>query len=318
LRIIYDVPMGRFVFGPVPSRRLGFSLGVDIIPKKICSFDCIYCQIGKTTKKAVARASYFDTDEIVGEVTEALSQAPHVDYVSLSGSGEPTLNADLGRIIGKIRERTKVPVAVITNGSLLFLEDVRRDLSSADVVLPSLDAASEDIFRYINRPHGMIEIETIVEGLSAFRHGYEGQIWLEIMLVKDVNDDPEELRALRTIVNSLRLDRIQLNTITRPPSELIGSALSHDSLIAVRDFFGSNCEIISRFEKRVKKHLEKDWTEMVLQILGRRSLSLDDIVKITGCTFEEAREKLEGLEREGAVERHYFGNGVYYVTQKGH
>jgi wyosine [tRNA(Phe)-imidazoG37] synthetase (radical SAM superfamily) len=308
--------MGRFVFGPVPSRRLGFSLGVDIIPKKVCSFDCIYCQIGKTTRKLVERASYFDTDEIVNEVIEALSQAPHVDYISLSGSGEPTLNADLGRIIGKLKERTRVPVAVITNGSLLFLQDVRRDISAADVVLPSLDAASEDIFRYINRPHGIIEMESIVEGLSAFRHAYEGQIWLEIMLVKDVNDDPDELKALRTIVNSLRLDRVQLNTITRPPSELIGSSLSHEGLTAARDFFGGNCEIISRFEKKVKRHPDKEWTEMVLQILGRRSLSLDDIVKITGCTFDEAKKKLDDLEHEGTIERHYFGNGVYYMSRK--
>lgn len=203
----------RYVFGPVPSRRLGYSLGVDIIPPKYCTYDCIYCQIGKTTDKDIRRKSFYDPGLVADEVAGTVAST-RVDVITFSGSGEPTLNSDLGTMIRKVKEKVDTPVAVITNGSLLHEKDVRADLAEADVVLPSLDAVTEEVFRKVNRPQSFLDIGKIIEGLKEFRAGYAKPIWLEIMLIKNINDDPDELRRMVEIVSSLGVDRIQLNTVT--------------------------------------------------------------------------------------------------------
>ena len=305
--------MGKYVFGPVPSRRLGFSLGVDTIRSKYCSFDCIYCQIGKTTFLEIERRKFFDPDEITDEVIKRLSEVKRVDFVTFSGSGEPTLNSDLGYMIREIKKRTRVPIAVITNGSLLFLEEVRRDLLEADVVLPSLDAASDDIFHYINRPHPLIGVPAMIKGLKEFRKMYKGEIWLEIMMIRGVNDDPEELREFKKILDDVDVDRIQLNTVTRPPSEEEAGAMDSASLDKVCRFFGDRCEVVSAFEGAVGQ-VEDDagWEESVLAMLERRSMSLEDIVKVTGMPYLKAKGRLSVMERNGAVKGYYFGDSIFY------
>ncbi len=209
----YFFHMAQFVFGPVPSRRLGFSLGVDIIPYKYCCYDCIYCQVGKTTNVEMTRKSFVDPFAVVEEIIDKVNKTERVDYISFSGSGEPTLNADLGKMIEETKKATTIPVAVITNGALLYQPDVRKDLLLADVILPSLDAISEDIFRYINRPHSLNEVDTIIRGLKLMRKEYTGKIWLEVMLIKNVNDTEEELGKLKEIVSDLNVDKLQLNTV---------------------------------------------------------------------------------------------------------
>ncbi|MCX5803232.1 MAG: radical SAM protein [Proteobacteria bacterium] len=308
--------MSRFVFGPVPSRRLGFSLGVDIIPKKYCSFDCIYCQIGKTTNKEILRKGFFNPYEIVKEVIEKASISKHIDFITFSGSGEPTLNSNIGLMINEIKKRINIPVSVITNGSLLFKEDVRNDLKTADIVLPSLDAASEDIFRYINRPHSLIELSLLTKGLKEFRDEYRGKIWLEIMLIKGINDDIEELKKFKDILKYLNVDKIQLNTVTRPPSEEIKGRIKKTELEEISKFFGNNCEVICTFEKIIVKNEKEDWTEMVLDILKRRSLSLDDIVKITGVSFSKAKNQLHVMEKKGKIKSFHFGEGIFYLKNE--
>jgi wyosine [tRNA(Phe)-imidazoG37] synthetase (radical SAM superfamily) len=308
--------VSRYVFGPVPSRRLGFSLGVDIIPGKYCCFDCIYCQIGKTTNHEIERKSFFDPYKIVSEVIEKVNTSDHIDYITFSGSGEPTLNSDLGLMIDEIKRSVDIPISVITSGALLSQEDVRKDLSGVDVVLPSLDAVSEDIFRYINRPHLMIEIQSIISGLELLRRDYRGQIWLEIMLVKDINDDKEELRKIKEVIGSIRADKVQLNTVTRPPSEEITGRLTREELEEVCEFFGDTCEIISTFEKPPVQHEEKEWSKTVLDILKRRSLSLDDIVKITGISFYKAKNRLKLMENEGHIKSYHFHDTIYYMINR--
>ncbi|MBA4417704.1 MAG: radical SAM protein [Syntrophus sp. (in: bacteria)] len=307
--------MNRYAFGPVPSRRLGFSLGVDAIPAKYCTFDCIYCQIGKTTCLEIERKGFFDPFEIVHEVINTINEVKHVDFVTFSGSGEPTLNSDLGLMIREIKKRTDSPVAVITNGSLMCNEEVRKDLLAADVVLPSLDGVSDDIFRYINRPHALIVIDTIIEGLKTFRQEYDGQIWLEIMMIKDVNDEPEELRKFKDIINQLKPDKIHLNTVTRPPAEEIRGKMEVDDLEKVCRYFGEKCEIICTFEKSIEDYGSAEgWELRVLDILKRRSMSLDDIVKITGISHLKAKSRLSILEYEGRIKGYHFGDNVYYVS----
>jgi wyosine [tRNA(Phe)-imidazoG37] synthetase (radical SAM superfamily) len=305
--------MGKFTFGPVPSRRLGFSLGVDIIPRKICTFDCIYCQLGKTTNQEIKRESFFDAHEIVDEIITKVKHLSHIDHITFSGSGEPTLNSDIGWMISEIKKNLKIPVAVITNGSLLNDKEIRDDLNMADVVLPSLDAASEDIFRYINRPHSLIELSAIIEGMKRFRDTYKGTIWLEIMLIKNVNDSIEELGRLKKIVEYLGVEKVQLNTVIRPPVDKTTDSISKTELNKISEYFGYRCEVICNFEKEVKKNDEDDWTEMVLDILKRRSLTLNDIVKITGTPEHKVKNKLINMETEGKIKQFHFEDNIFYI-----
>jgi wyosine [tRNA(Phe)-imidazoG37] synthetase (radical SAM superfamily) len=306
--------MQEFVFGPVPSRRLGFSLCVDIIPRKYCSFDCIYCQVGKTTQKEVERRSFSDPGLIVKQVVERVEEGRHIDFISLSGSGEPTLSADIGEIIRAIKRKTPIPLAVITNGSLLFREDVRRDIAAADVVLPSLDATGDAIFERINRPHPALSFTQLVEGLRAFRRGYKGKIWLEIMLIKGINNGVEQLAIFKQIVSGLSADKVQLNTIARPPLEEAAHGLDDAELLSLAHALGNGCEIIPAFEGRSRAQKAEQWRESVLATLKRRSLSLDDIVRTTGVSPTEARAGLDRLVEEGKIRLVRFNDEWFYVA----
>ena len=307
--------MRKFVFGPVPSRRLGFSLGVDIIPRKYCNFDCIYCQVGKTTEKNVARRAFLEEKEVVNEVIAAVHAADKVDFVTFSGSGEPTLNKNLGTMIREIKKSIDTPIAVITNSTLLSFEEVRDDLMDADVVLPSLDAASEQMFQRINRPQPGINLIEIIDGIKVFRKCYRGLIWLEIMLIKGMNDSSEDLRKMRDILYDLNVDKIHLNTVTRPPCESITDRMELEELEQIRSFFGDKCEVISPFEKdgSIHKHYE-DWVETLLDILKRRALTLRDIVAITGVKSSVIKKTLRSMQKKGLIKDYYSGTEVYYIT----
>ncbi len=304
--------MSKFTFGPVPSRRLGFSLGVDIIPRKYCSFDCIYCQVGKTTDKEIERRSFFDPKAIVDEIVSESKQRNNIDVVTFSGSGEPTLNADIGWMIRETKKRLKLPVCVITNSSLLFDEKVRSDLNAADTVLPSLDAVSGEAFESINRPHPEITIDKVIEGLRLFRAAYKGKMLLEIMLVKGANVAPEELEKMRLVIEGICPDKIQLNTVTRPPTEETASGVSRVALKKACAFFGDRCEIICKFEKKPRRDAGYLQADSLSDILSRRSLTLDDVVKITGITTKEARKTLQQLEGEGKIKSTSVGSRLFY------
>ena len=206
--------MTRYVFGPVPSRRLGRSLGVDLTPFKTCSYDCIYCQLGRTTRRRSTK-EWIPLDRIVAQLPERLTSQP--DYITLSGSGEPTLYSRVGELIARIKTLTDVPVAVLTNGSLLWQEALRGQLFQADLVVPSLDAGSEAMFQAVNRPHEQISFGQMVDGLVAFRQEFKGAYWLEVMVVGGYTATVEEIGKLAVCVDRIRPDRVQLNTVTRPP-----------------------------------------------------------------------------------------------------
>jgi wyosine [tRNA(Phe)-imidazoG37] synthetase (radical SAM superfamily) len=304
--------MGRFTFGPVPSRRLGFSLGVDLVPRKRCSFDCIYCQVGKSADREVERRSFFNPEDIVREIASEVKRQRNIDVITFSGSGEPTLNLDIGWIIKETKERVKLPVSVITNSSLLADEKVRLDLGLSDVVLPSLDAVSEDVFVQINRPHSKIKIDDIIQGLKRFKAEYKGKVWLEIMLVKGVNDKTEELEKMKRVIEYIGADKIQLNTVTRPPAEESARGLGSPALKKICASFGDGAEIICKFKKKAKKVDTRLKFEMVSSILSRRSLTLDDIVRITGVTVDEARKSLQDMENQGRIKGARTGGATFY------
>src|SRR4030042_7030693 len=198
------------IFGPVPSRRLGRSLGIDLIPSKTCTYDCLYCQVGRTTEKTITRKSWVNIDEVIAELKTKLLAKP--DYITLSGSGEPTLFDGCGRLIEKIKQITNIPVAVITNGSLLFMPEVRKELLAADVVMPSLDAGDEETFKKINRPCSRITFDKMLQGLIDFRKEFKGKYWLEVFLVAGLNDSDEQIDKIAACIEKIQPDKVQLNT----------------------------------------------------------------------------------------------------------
>lgn len=282
-----------YVFGPVPSRRLGRSLGLDITPYKTCTFDCVYCQLGRTTERTVQRKEYVPKDPVLSELKEFLDEiGEDIDYITFAGSGEPTLHSKIGEMIDAIKTMTDIPVVVITNGSLLFREDVRSDLLNADIVLPSLDAATESMFHAVNQPHESLEVGKIIEGLRIFRETFEGEFWLEIMVVKGMNDPEEEISALVDAVSRINPDRVQLNTVVRPSAEDVEAA-GRDEMIRIRERFGENAEIIADVGIGVRAD--------ILPLLQRRPLTIDEISGALRVHRNEAAKYLRELVEQGEV-----------------
>lgn len=295
------------IYGPVPSRRLGLSLGVDIVPMKTCSFSCIYCQVGKTLQTILSRREYISANEVLHELEDYFKKDLKPDWVTFSGSGEPTLNSGIGEIIKGIRTLTDIPICVITNGTLLWDPQVRLDIIDADAVMPSLDSAIEETFRKLCRPHPDLKIKKIIDGLADFRKMYHGKIWLEILFVEGINDSPEELEELREIVKRILPDSIQLNTVARPPAESFAKPLSRERLEEIRYFFGEKAEIIASF---IKDSVMSEKVEMndVREYLKRRPGSVDDISAALSVEKSYLEEILENLSESGEIRiNKYFG-----------
>ncbi len=291
-----------YLFGPVPSRRLGRSLGVDIVPMKTCTLDCVYCQLGKTSEKTLERRNYVPVDAVIAELKAAIEASLKADYITISGSGEPTLNSRLGRLIEEIKKITNIPVAILTNGTLFTDPAVREDCSHADVVLPSLDAGDEVTFRKINRPHKNLSFDNIVQGLIAFRQEFAGQIWLEVFFVEDINTDIEQIHRIKTIIEKLRPDKIQLNTTARPTAEQSIKPVSQQKLQWIAEQLGPNTEVISAIEQ--DHHIQSTTTkaETVLAMLKRRPCSLEDICSGLGLVPNEAIKHIAHLQQKGLIE----------------
>jgi len=307
----------RFLYGPVPSRRLGRSLGVDLIPYKYCTFDCIYCQLGKTTNKTVTRDRYIPPEEILNEIKRFLNEETFpIDYISLSGSGEPTLNSGIREVIEGIKRITKIPVAVITNSSLIYLDEVKKDVFNADLVLPSLDAVSLNIFNKINRPNKELSLNKIIEGLIEFRKIYKGIIWLEILFCKGINDREDEISNMIEVVEKINPDKIHLNTVIRPPTEKWAKPLSHDEMEKIRALFGSKASIISEFDRHHLDIIETNIEKEILRILERRPLSLVDISKLIGISPELLKKIIDPLIYNGKIEESNFGGSLFYEIKR--
>jgi wyosine [tRNA(Phe)-imidazoG37] synthetase (radical SAM superfamily) len=303
----------KYIFGPVPSRRLGRSLGVDLIPYKTCTFDCIYCDVGRTTHKTISRQLFVSSEEIQRELELTLSilnKKP--DYITLSGSGEPTLNNNIGEIIRKIKEVTSIPIAVLTNGSLLSMDEVRKDLQEADIVLPSLDAITPALFEYINRPYPSLKIEEIISGLIQFRKQYRGQIWLEILFCRGVNDGKEEIKKLKEVIEKIQPDKVQLNTSVRPPAEDFAFPLTFKQLEAIGKRFGNIAEVVSEFMGPMGDHFDSDKDAEIIQLIKRRPCTTEDISKALGLRIDEVVKYLDHLTKTGAIRYRMYEHRCYY------
>jgi wyosine [tRNA(Phe)-imidazoG37] synthetase (radical SAM superfamily) len=235
-----------------------------------------------------------------------------IDHLSLAGSGEPTLHSKIRSIIEGLKKITSIPVAVITNGFLLWEAEVREDLLQADIILPSLDAVSQEVFVRINRPRSGVSIDKVIEGMVEFRKVYKGQIWLEILFCKDINDGKEELMRMKNVVDRIQPDFIHLNTVIRPPSEKWVVPLSQKEMEKIQVFFGEKASVISEFDRHPSSLLEKDIKEEILKILGRRPLSLSDLSKSMGIPQNELDKSIKPLTREGKIKTRIFSGSVYY------
>lgn len=238
----------KYIYGPVKSRRLGLSLGVSLTPYKLCTFDCVYCQLGRSTEKSIARKEYVSIQEILDELKAWLANNPGeakgLNYVTLSGSGEPTLNIKAGELISQIKSITPVPLAVLTNSSLLSDPGLRRELLPADLIVPSLDAATAEVFARIDRPSEGISIEKIISALVSLRQEFRGKIWLEAMLVRGINDDLRQIKKMKEATDAINPDKITLNSPVRSTAEPGIFAVDKSKLKKIRDIFGDKCEII--------------------------------------------------------------------------
>lgn len=296
-----SVKPGNYIFGPVPSRRLGLSLGVDIIPFKVCPLDCVYCQLGRTTTGTTERREYAPVDAVLNELKQCLGEGVEADYITLSGSGEPTLHIAVAELITGIKKLTNIPVAILTNGVLFDDSDVRRQCLGADVVLPSLDAGDNETFRRINRPCGNISIENVISGLAAFRDEFKKQIWLEVFLVEGLNTDPKQIADIRAGIEKIRPDKVQLNTSVRPTADINVERVDYEKLQVIAEQLGGNCEIVAGFKYIHKgKNLEAN-AENILTMLKRRPCSLDDICSALGLHRNEAGKYLGELKRRRAI-----------------
>ncbi len=238
----------RYIYGPVNSRRLGLSLGLSLTPHKVCDFDCVYCQLGRTLERSLERKEYLKIDEIVAEVNSWIANNPEsvksLSFITLSGSGEPTLNSGIGLLIDSLKKIIAVPVAVITNSSLLADEQVRRQISGADLIVPSLDAVTEEAFQKIDRPAEGVNLLEIIEGLVNLRKEFKGRIWLEVMLVKGVNDNLAHTRRLKEVIERINPDKVQLNSPVRCTAEENVEPLDAKHLERIKELLGEKCEIV--------------------------------------------------------------------------
>jgi len=309
----------KYIFGPVPSRRLGRSLGVDLIPYKTCTFDCIYCDVGRTTRKTTSRQSYVPPEEIQGELEFSLSVLEKKpDYITLSGSGEPTLNTNIEEIVQRIKEITSIPIAILTNSSLFSLDEVRSDLSEADLVLPSLDAITPALFEYINRPAPSLKIEEIISGLIQFRSQYRGQIWLEILFCRGVNDGNEEVEKFKGVIEKIQPDRVQLNTPVRPPAEDFAFPLTLGQLEEIRERLGEKAEIISEFAAPLGEEFNSVQDTEILNLIKRRPCTTEDISKALGLRIDEVVKHLDHLTKTGAIRYRMYEHRCYYENALSH
>lgn len=306
----------RYIFGPVPSRRLGRSLGVDVIPSKICSLDCVYCEVGKTTELSCAREKYFKTDDIIDEFAKEYAKLKgSLDVVTVTGSGEPTLNRDLAEIARRIKEISSHPLAILTNSTTITDPYVQAALMLFDIVVPSLDAATDRAFRAVNRPAAELDINEINSALADFTHRFGGVIFLEVLLVKGINDSKEEMAAIAEVIRKCRYDMVQVNTVFRPPAYSGTKGLNEQELIDAFLFFkafGINVEPVGNFVKALAGGDDANLPEKIASLLRMRPCTVKDICAVFGAEEASVSAIIEDMLKSGLIDEKVFEAESFY------
>jgi len=308
----------RYVYGPVPSRRLGLSLGIDIVPFKTCTYDCIYCQLGRTTNKTVKREDYIVVEDVLAELDRKLACGIVPDYISLAGSGEPTLNLRIGDLIGKIRKMTSVPVAVLTNGSLLWMQEVRESLMEADLVLPSLDAGDASLFHHVNRPQENLSFERIIWGMIDFSGQFPGAIWIEVFLLDGVTGIQSEVEKISALTRQIRHEKVHLNTVSRPPAEKFAFAVPQAHMNYYASLVWGGAEVIADIdpgELSTPQHPEIPDADL-LALLSRRPCTVHDVSIGLSANPIQVSKQLQELNRKSLVKIVRRDAAVYFETAR--
>ncbi len=311
--------MYKHLFGPVPSRRLGISLGVDLVPHKVCSLNCIYCECGATTRLTLEQDEYVSEKEVMDELKNYFENNPDPDFITFSGAGEPTLHSGIGRVLRLIKVlKPKVRVALITNGTLFSDPLVRKEMLDVDVVLPSLDAATDAAFRKINRPRKGFTVEQYVQGLVDFKMESRGEFWLEVLILPGYNDDPENIMALKKAIHTIGPDRIQLNTLDRPGVIEDLRPASREELEDIAEQWGmKDIEIVVPVKQGEDSvAFRTDVEAAILETISRRPCTLVDIQHILGIHINEINKYLDILEESGQIETSHQERGLFYQLRK--
>ncbi|MHA1294829.1 MAG: radical SAM protein [Promethearchaeota archaeon] len=305
----------KYLFGPVPSRRLGRSLGIDPIPLKTCNYQCIYCQLGKTTNFTNERRNFYPKSEISTEIKNVLEKVENnIDYITFVGSGEPTLYRDLEDLILEVKRISNKPICVITNGALLGDSNVRNALMHTDAILPSLDAGKEKTFIKINRPHSSLNFKEIIKGLTSFRKQYKGKFWIEIMLMKNINDSEEELLKIKEKINLIKPDRIDINVPIRPPAEKYVE-IPDKSIIKLLDGIFNDYNIINFPEMGLFNYFSTNFEKELLSIIERHPMRQKQIIETflsKSLTAKEIALKLKELEQNKKIKKEIYENKVFW------
>ncbi len=306
------------IYGPVPSRRFGLSLGVDLVPHKTCSFDCIYCQIGATDRLCSIPEDFYEVDEIIEDVEEAIEDGPMPDVITFAGSGEPTLYRPLGELIDRLKQLADVPILMITNSSMLWRKEVAEAVLKTDILAPSLDAGDEVMYRRINRPHPEVTYDRVLDGLKTVTQSYAGEIRLEVMLIRGINDDEASMKRISQRLEGLRFDQIDINTPVRPPVPERGALPCFDEVLdRALEIFGPRAKAVGTFQPHTEgqtgraksfSDLDKDIRGMLL----RRPCTVEDIAVSSGLQRNEVLNSLERLTAAGLVDSRSSQGGTYF------
>jgi len=311
--------MYNYLFGPVPSRRLGMSLGVDLVPKKVCTLDCVYCEVGKTTMLTLERREYIRFDEIQAELTDYFNSNPDPDYITFSGSGEPTLNSRIGDVVALLKElRPNIPIALLTNGTLLCDAKVREEIKNIDLILPSLDGVSQKVFQKIDRPLKGLTASDHIQGLVDLRNEFTGKIWLEVFILPGYNDSPKELEQFKEALLQIRPDSIQLNTLDRPGTLPGINGATRQQLQEIADFWQlENTVIISAApDRKDVKSYRGELESVIWETISRRPCTLDDLHRMLGIDVSEINKYLDVLESDGKIEAQEMERGLFYQVKE--
>ena len=307
----------KYVFGPVPSRRLGQSLGIDPLPFKTCNWNCVYCQLGRTSPLTLERKEFVPRQDLINEVQQKLdtSQTGEIDWVTFVGSGEPTLHSSLGWMIQQVKTHTVLPVAVITNGSLLYLPDIRDELSAADAVLPTLDAGNSKLYRRINRAAPRFSFERLVDGIETFRKNYSGKLWIETMLIKSMNDSVEALHEIAHILERLNPDAIHITLPIRPPAEASIRPSDNAGLLRAEDILGKVAPVRMPDYDETKSIGDGDLLELIISIVTRHPMQEDDLLILLDCwSADEIHAGLKSLSNDHKITTQEMDGAHFWIS----
>jgi wyosine [tRNA(Phe)-imidazoG37] synthetase (radical SAM superfamily) len=303
----------QYLFGPVPSRRFGRSLGIDLTPHKTCSLDCVFCQLGRTVKKTISQKAYVPTNAVLDEIQEWLKTDGRADYITLSGSGEPTLHAQFGEVLEFIRSNSDIPAVILTNGTMMSCPEVREAALKANIVKVSLSAWNQASYEWVNRPHPKLRFDQLIGGQEEFRAQFNGRLWMEVFLINGMNSMPNDVRKIAALAKEIAPDRIHLNTAVRPPSEDFVKALSREQMIELTHLFQPTAEIIPDFDAANVKHLNAN-QDTVFSMLQRRPCTAKQIAEIFDLHLNEVLKYLGVLMRNHQIRAELRNRTVFYIA----